>query len=238
MISVCEILAFTAMPAMAEVNSVMKPVLADELAPRTLMAEPVASMAPLSPLFLSSPNTMVSLPIWSMAPSPRSSPRATLILSAASTKPSMSRRAVMPSRPAAPASALSSSRGVRVVMRLKVSFISSTSRLVCPVYFITSVIASSILANDWTYWSAHWTMRSLMARALVMAKPMAFIFPRNESHPLVFIKESSVSLAIDLSSFIRSLTASSSALYSLKSSLLGLRLLRTAVRSLARCPSC
>ena len=158
MISVCDILALTAMPAMRLVNSVINPVLAELLAPSTLMAEPVASSAPSSPFFLSSPNTMVSLPIWSMAPSPRSSPRATLILSAADTKPSISFLPWMPSRPATPASALSSSRGVRVVISAKVSFISSTSRLVCPVYFMASVIESSILANAWTYWSAQETI--------------------------------------------------------------------------------
>ena len=85
------------------------------------------------------------------ASSPRSSPRATLILSAASTNCCTISDEAIPSLPASPASALSFSRGVRVSIRLNSSFIASTSSLVCPVYFLTSVIASSILAKSDTH---------------------------------------------------------------------------------------
>ena len=220
---------------MSEVNSVIKPVLAELLAPSTLMAEPVASIAPFSPFVLSSPNTIVSLPIWSMAPSPRSSPRATLILSAASTKPSISFLPWIPKRPAAPASAFSSSRGVRVVICLKVSFISSTSAFVWPVYFITSVIASSILAKLWTYWSAHATIRSLMAKALVMAKPIIFILPRKDFQPLFFSNASLVPLISSFVFLICSVTDRSSAVYRAKSSVPGFSWRITVLSSFCLC---
>ena len=98
----------------------------------------------------SSPKAMASFPIWSTAPSPRSSPKATPILSAASTNSSMLWVLVMPSLPAAPARAFSSSRLVRVSIRLKSSFMRRTSSSVCPVYFLVLAMASSISAKSCT----------------------------------------------------------------------------------------
>ena len=130
MISACDIFACLATPARSAVKSTIYPALAEELCASSLTAEPVASMAPRSPFVLFSPKTCANLPILSTAPCPRSSPSATPILSAASTNSSMLSFAVMPSRPAAPASWLSSSLDVRVFIFLKSSFISSTCAIV------------------------------------------------------------------------------------------------------------
>ena len=93
---------------------------------------------------------MASLPTFLTAPSPRSSPRATLILSAASTNSSIWSFAVMPSLPASPASAFSCSRLVRVSIFFRLSLSASTSSLERPVYLRTCAIASSIWANSLT----------------------------------------------------------------------------------------
>ena len=140
-----------ATPATRAVKSTKYPALAEEFCASSLRAEPVASIAALSPILSSSPNAMASLPIWSTAPCPRSSPRATLILSAASTNSSMELLDVIPSRPAAPANSLSCSREVLVSIFLKSSFMDFTSSFVWPVYFITFVMASSISAKSLTH---------------------------------------------------------------------------------------
>ena len=138
--------AWMATPDNSLVKSTIYPALADDDCARSFTAEPVASIAPRSPSLSSSPNICASLPILSTAPSPRSSPRATPILSAASTNSSISFVADMPSLPAAPASSFSCSREVRVSMFLKSSFIFRTSSSACPVYFCTFAIASSMSA--------------------------------------------------------------------------------------------
>ena len=82
----------------------------------------------------------------SVAPSPRSS-SATLIWSAARTKPSTSSSDDLPSRPASCASLFSSSRLVRVSIFLNDSFRLSTWSFVIPVYFCTFVISWAMAAN-------------------------------------------------------------------------------------------
>ena len=114
------------------------------------MAEPVANIAPRSPLSLSSPNIIASLPMLDTASSPRSSPSDTLIWLAASTNSRIASLEVIPNRPASPARALSFSRDVRVSIFLNSSFNSSTSFLVSPVYLTTPASASSISANEST----------------------------------------------------------------------------------------
>ena len=84
------------------------------------------------------------------ASSPRSSPRAMFILSAASTNSRISCFDFSPSLPASPASAFSCSRPVRVSISFRLSFRSLTSFFVLPVYFITSASASSISAKACT----------------------------------------------------------------------------------------
>ena len=120
-------------------------------------AEPMASMFSFS-VRLSSPNICDSLPIWFTASSPRSSPNATLIMSAACTNSRTCCTPVMPSLPALPASRFSSSRGVRVSIALNSSFSCFTSSAVMPVYLTTWLSASSIVA----YSSTHFRIVSVM----------------------------------------------------------------------------
>ena len=130
-----------------------------------MIAEPVASIAPRSPMRWSSPNAIASFPIWSTALSPRSSPNATLILSAASTNSSMPSLEVIPKRPAAPASSLSCSRDERVSIFLKSSFSSRTCSSVCPVYFRVFAMTSSMEAKA----SEH--MRTVCVSPVSAAQP-------------------------------------------------------------------
>ena len=108
-------------------------------------------MACLRPRRRSSSKSMASLPTLATAPSPRSSPSATLMMSAACTNSRILSLAVMPRRPASPASALSCSRLVRVSIFWRLSLRSSTSFFVRPVYFLTLALASSIVAYCWMY---------------------------------------------------------------------------------------
>ena len=105
-------------------------------------------MAPRSPMRLSSPKAMASLPTLSMAPSPKSSPRETLIMLPASTKSIIASFACRPRRPALPASWFSCSRPVRVSIFFRSSLRSRTAASASPVYLRVSAIASSIVANS------------------------------------------------------------------------------------------
>ena len=155
-------------------------------------------MAPRRPLVLSSPNIWASLPIWETALSPRSSPRATLILSAPSTNSSTAAVDVMPSLPASSASWLSFWRGVRVSIFLKSSFIRSTSSAACPVYLRTLVISSSILA----YSSTHFLTVKVIPE-------MAATAPR--ARPCMRLNQSAERLIQDSCATPSALTACSSA---------------------------
>ena len=133
-------------PATRAVNSSRYPAPAEEFCESSLITEAVASIAPLRPRRWSSSKSMASLPTFLTAPSPRSSPRATLILSAASTKSSICFLEVIPSLPASPASALSCSREVRVSIFLRLSLRSSIASAESPVYLRTCAFASSMSA--------------------------------------------------------------------------------------------
>ena len=93
----------------------------------------------------SSPKMDVSLESCNVAPSPSSS-NATLIWSAALTKPKTSSSEVFPRRPASWARRLSSSREERVSIFLNLSLRCSTSSAVMPVYLRTDAISCSISA--------------------------------------------------------------------------------------------
>ena len=146
MICVCEIPACFPVPDTRAVKSTRYDSAALLFWATSLMALPVASIAPRNPSVLSSPNICASLPIFLTASSPRSSPNATLILSAASTKSRISCFPCIPRRPASCASSFNRSRGVRVSIFLRSSFRSFTASSVIPVYFFTPAIASEICA--------------------------------------------------------------------------------------------
>ena len=113
----------------------------------SLIADAVESIACFNPIRLSSPNMLASFPIFFTAPSPRSSPSAMLIWSAACTKSSTSFLPVMPRRPASAARSLRAARPVRVSIFLNSSLSSSTSFAAMPVYFDTPATCSCISAN-------------------------------------------------------------------------------------------
>ena len=98
-----------------------------------------------------SPNISANLPIFLIASCPRSSPSATSIILAASTNSKTSFFAVIPSRPASPASSFNRSRAVRVSIFLNSSFKPATCSLVIPVYLRTWLSASCICANSSTH---------------------------------------------------------------------------------------
>ena len=111
----------------------------------SFITEPTAKSDCSVPSRSSSPKILVNLESWSVAPSPRSS-NATLIWSAARTKPSTSFSEVLPRRPASCASWLSCSREERVSIFLNSSLRCSTCSAVRPVYLRTLAISWSISA--------------------------------------------------------------------------------------------
>ena len=86
--SACVIPACLPTPANLLVNSIKYPSLALELCANSLITEPVDNIACFKPIRSASPNICANLPMFFTASSPKSSPRATFIWSAASTKSS------------------------------------------------------------------------------------------------------------------------------------------------------
>ena len=115
----------------------------------SLITEPTDSKAFSVPSRSSSPKMVVSFERVSVAPSP-SSFSATLIWSAARTKPRISSFDCFPNFPASSASTFSCSRAVRVSIFLNSSFKSSTCSLVMPVNLRTLAISASMSANALT----------------------------------------------------------------------------------------
>ena len=115
----------------------------------SLMTEPTDSRAFSVPKRSSSPNMVVNLESVSVASSPSSS-RATLIWSAAFTKPIMSSFDCLPSFPACSANIFNCSRPERVSIFLNSSFKSATCSLVIPVNLRTLAISASISAKALT----------------------------------------------------------------------------------------
>ena len=113
------------------------------------MTEPTDRRAFSVPRRFSSPKMPVSFESVRVAPSPRSS-RATLILSAARTKPSTSSCDCFPSRPASWARRFRSSREDRGSIFLNSSFSFSTSSADIPVNLRTFAISCSMSAYAWT----------------------------------------------------------------------------------------
>ena len=115
----------------------------------SLMTEPTDNSAFSVPRRSSSPKILVNLLNVSVAPSPNSS-SATLIWSAARTKPKTSSLDCFPSLPASSASTFSCSRAVRVSIFLNSSFRSFTCSSVIPVNLRTLAISASMSANALT----------------------------------------------------------------------------------------
>ena len=133
----------------------------------SLMTEPTDSRAFSVPSLSSSPKMLVSLLKVSVAPSPNSS-SATLIWSAARTKPRISSFDCLPSLPASSARMFICSRGVRVSIFINSSFRSSTCSLVIPVNLRTLAISASMSANALTAVLPAIT-RPVMAAAIPMS---------------------------------------------------------------------
>ena len=130
------------------------------------MTDADESMACFSPILSASPNSCASLPMFFTASSPRSSPSATFIWSAACTKSSICCLLCMPRRPASPARSLSCSRAVRVSIFIKSSLSCCTASSVSPVYFFTPLMCSAMSAYSFTY-SAMACLRALNLPAML-----------------------------------------------------------------------
>ena len=165
------------------------------------MALPVANIAPRNPSFWSSPNICANLPMFFTASSPKSSPSATLILSAASTNSNTSFFPVIPKRPASPARAFSFSRAVRVSISLNSSFSPLTSSRVIPVYLITCASASSISAYSSTHLRA---VKATPVRAPTTPAPIAAYLLTPSA---ILEREKRVSRACTSTSLIRCLVS-------------------------------
>ena len=170
----------------------------------SLMTEPTARRAFSVPMRSSSPKMLVSLLNVKVAPSPKSS-SATLIWSAARTKPRTSSCEVLPSLPASCASLFKSSRAVRVSIFLNSSLSSSTPEADSPVNLRTFAISWSISAKAFTAERPAMTrpVTAAAVPAIAVCQSLSFRFMR--SHRLSFSRSCELTLAI--SAFTR-LTAS------------------------------
>ena len=131
----------------------------------------------------------------SVAPSPRSS-RATLIWSAAFTKPSTSSCDVLPRRPASWASLFKSSREVRVSIFLNSWLSSSTCSAVIPVNLRTLAISASISANAFTAERPAITMPVTAAAPAARVVCQSFILRLKRSQKLSPFLSSRLTLSI------------------------------------------
>ena len=146
------------------------------------MTDAVESIASLSPSRWSSSKSMASLPTFLTAPSPRSSPRATLILSAASTNSKILSVAVIPSLPASPANSFRRSREVRVSMARSDSLSSSTASAESPVYLRTCACASSMVAKSFTTsWSVSRTLPKTSEKVSMFSMSPNHLLPQSAS---------------------------------------------------------
>ena len=161
----------------------------------SLITEPTASRAFSVPRRSSSPKMLVSLLNVSVAPSPRSS-KATLIWSAAFTKPKTSSCDVLPNRPASCANLFNSSRPVLVSIFWKSSFSCSTSEAFIPVNFRTFAISWSISAKAFTAERPAMMIPVMTAAMPARAVCQSFNFLFIRSHRLSFSRSCEFTLAI------------------------------------------
>ena len=206
MTSVIDSFACFATPPMRALNSTKYGSAALEFCATSFTALPIANMFSFMERSLS-PNISASLPIFLIASCPKSSPRATSIILAASTNSRTSFFIVIPRRPASPASSFKRSRAVRVSIFLNSSFKSATCSLVMPVYLRTWLSASCICANSSTHLRA---VKVIPVNEAITLAPMA---PYLLNPSVNFDKENLVDSAVPFSSFILWLTSSSCALY-------------------------
>ena len=164
----------------------------------------------LSPMARPSLKSCVSLPMFFTPSSPKSSPKARLIWSAASTKSRMFCVPLMPKRPASAAKSLSFSRGVRVSIFLNASLSSSTASAASPVYFVTPLMCSCMSAYVSTKDDTHcFALSKISATPVNVVIAPIHLLPKSASwSPMLLSSSTSCCLRISCNSFLALLSAS------------------------------